>query len=259
MIAALELLGIVLVGMLDGLIHGTMGASGSILIVPALNLVGVPIKAAIGTSLFVDVIGSVVVAYTYNQYKNVDFRQGFWLTIGVVVGAQIGSTIGSTLPNFNLETIYTIFLIISGIFFWRSKGEIKSLVSYRGFNLGSSTQQAGITIFIGLILGCISILFGGGGGTWIFMALLFVFGLPAHKAVGTSAYVQVVNALSGAIGYAIRDHVNIFYALIAIIGVIIGGRFTAKFANRIKIEILSKFIGIIFIILAVIMVSLRFF
>ena len=253
-----ELLGIVLVGMFDGVIVGTMGASGGILIVPLLNLVGVPIKAAIGTSLAVDVMGSSVVAYTYNQYKNVDFRQGLWLIVGVVVGAQIGSAVGSTLPSLGLETLYSILLFIGGIFFWRIKGQINSLVSYKGFTIRSSKMQVVVNTLIGLVLGCVSVLFGGGGGVLIFMALVFVFGFTVQKAVGTSALVQVVNALSGAIGYAIRDHVNIFYALIAMIGVIIGGRFTAKYANRIKIEFMSKIIGIIFVILAVIMISLRF-
>lgn len=252
------LLGIALVGILDGVIAGTMGASGCMLIVPVLSLVGVEIKAAFGTSLLVDTIGSSVVAYTYHQHKNVNVKQiGLWLTIGQVIGAQVGCAFAEMIPSLSLEAAYSIFLIIIGVYMWRRERKTKSSVSHKGVKISSPTLLAVFSALIGLALGPISVLFGGGGGGITLMVLLFVFGFPIHKAVGTSAMVQVAHALSGAVGYATRGHIDIFYGLIVIIGVVIGGRLAAKYANKIKEEKFSKLAGTIFVILGVIMIFLR--
>lgn len=246
-----------LVGVLDGIIDGLTGASGGMLNVPILNLLGVPIKAAIGTSLAVDVIGDVVVAYTYNEHKNIDIKLGVPLMIGTVIGAQIGSALGSALPSFGLESVYAIFLILGGIFFLITKGKIRNLASYKKLNLGSSKIRTLLSIVIGLVIGSFIVILGGGGGMIILLVLLFVFGLPMNKAIGTSVMVEIGSSLSGCLGYSIRGNINLSYGLILMIGITIGGRLTAKYANKIKEKALSELVGIIKITLGVSMIFLK--
>jgi len=248
---------ILLIGALDGVIDAFVGASGGMINVPFLNLIGVPIKAAIGTSLAVDVVGDCVVAYTYNEHKNIDAKIGLSLMIGTVIGAQIGSAVGSALPSFGLEAAYTIFLIVGGIYFWRKKGKIKALTVHKGLSFSSPKISTIVTILIGLAVGSVVVLFGGGGGGMILMVLLFVFGFPMHKAVGTSVMVEAGSSLSGCLGYAIRGHINILYGVVLMVGIIIGGRLAAKYANKVNEETFSKLVGVIFVVLGVLMVLFR--
>ncbi|MBA4384240.1 MAG: sulfite exporter TauE/SafE family protein, partial [Anaerolinea sp.] len=56
----------ILIGLATGLVVGITGASGVLLVVPLLTiLLNVSMHTAVGTSLFVDVITPLVVAYSY--------------------------------------------------------------------------------------------------------------------------------------------------------------------------------------------------
>ena len=67
----------VLIGLHSGAATGLMGASDVLIVVPALTMaLDLPVHVAIGTSLAVDVIASVVVTYTYYRNKNVDSKSG---------------------------------------------------------------------------------------------------------------------------------------------------------------------------------------
>jgi len=71
---------------------GLTGASGVVVVVPLLTvLMGFSMHAAIGTSLFVDVITPLFVAWSYYKNGNVDIKSGLWLALGAIVGAQVGS------------------------------------------------------------------------------------------------------------------------------------------------------------------------
>ena len=161
----LEILGIfiLLFGALDGVINAFIGASGGMINVPLLTLVGIPVKAAIGTSLAVDVIGDLVVAYTYNEYENVDFKTALPLMIGTIVGPQIGSAVGSSLPSFGLESMYSVFLIVGGIYFWKKKGTKKTVKESKGLKFNSFKTRVAVTGLIGLAIGSVIVIFGGGG------------------------------------------------------------------------------------------------
>jgi uncharacterized membrane protein YfcA len=65
-------------------------------------LFGLPIHTAIGTSLAVDVIVSIIVSIAYLRMGNVELRSGLGLALGAVVGAQVGSRIAKYIPSANL-------------------------------------------------------------------------------------------------------------------------------------------------------------
>ena len=70
---------------------GITGASGVLLVVPLLTiLMGVGMHSAVGTSLFVDVITPLFVAYSYYRRGNVNMKAALWLAIGAILGAQVG-------------------------------------------------------------------------------------------------------------------------------------------------------------------------
>ena len=82
----------ILIGLGTGLVVGITGASGVLLVVPLLTiLMGTSMHTAVGTSLFVDVITPLFVAYSYYRRGNVNLKAALWLAVGAIVGAQAGA------------------------------------------------------------------------------------------------------------------------------------------------------------------------
>lgn len=253
---------VLFLGCIAGIVTGLIGASGVMVVVPALTILGYTTSDAIGASLFIDTIASLVVAWTYYQNKNLNLKQGIWITIGSVGGAQIGSLISPLIPDVGLSSAFSVFLVITALIFW-----------FRGSKVGEpnlngnaiSPQQSRIVkllrsnlivsgLLLGILVGIISGLFGAGGGVMILLILVFVMQYSMHEGIGTSTLIMAFTAASGTLGHAISSNLPLKAAIFGAIGTLIGGRFAARFANKVNEKVLSKVIGGVFVTLAVIMV-----
>jgi len=56
---------LIAIGVVAGALTGLIGASGVMLVVPAFVMLGIATSDAIGASLFIDAVASLVVAWTY--------------------------------------------------------------------------------------------------------------------------------------------------------------------------------------------------
>jgi uncharacterized membrane protein YfcA len=266
---ALSLLGLIALGLCSGGVTGLIGSSGVLIVVPALTLLfGLPIHTAIGTSLEVDVIASIIVSIVYLRMGNVELRSGLGLALGAVVGAQVGSRIAKYIPSANLGRGFGIFLVIIGAGRLSGKGLIgllsfqhspKSMgtkkVSGQNNSIKVGPIQVAASLVLGFLLGIISGIFGAGGGIMFLLTLIVLLKYPLHKAVGTSTLMMTLTALSGAIGYALNGYVSPLAFILVDAGSIVGGRIGAVYANKIPEASLSKIIGIVFIALGIIMIA----
>ena len=253
------------IGLCSGGVTGLIGASGILVVVPALTVVlGLPVHVAIGTSLAVDVIASAAVSYVYYRRGNVELKSGVGLALGAVLGAQVGSRLAAYIPEWRLGRGFSIFLIISGVGFWRRsmgwKLPIPSGTSRRveaDATRGSHVELKRIaaSFVIGFLLGIISGVFGAGGGILFLLTLILLLKYPIHKAIGTSTLIMAVTALSGAIGYAINGYTSLTAAILVGTGAIVGGRVGAIYANKVPEKKLQKITGSIFVILGVLMIT----
>jgi uncharacterized membrane protein YfcA len=265
----LSLLGLIAVGLCSGGVTGLIGASGVLIVVPALTLLfGLPIHTAIGTSLAVDVIASTIVSIVYYEMGNVELRSGIGLALGAVIGAQVGSRIAKYIPSTNLGRGFGIFLVIIGAGRLSGKGLIgllssqhtaKSVDAKKGLGLNDSIKvgpkQVAVSLVLGFLLGIISGIFGAGGGIMFLLTLIVLLKYPLHKAVGTSTLMMALTALSGAIGYALNGYVSPLAFVLVGTGTVVGGRISAVYANKVPEASLSKIIGIVFIALGIIMIA----
>ncbi|MDK2992443.1 MAG: uncharacterized protein PWP48_1676 [Clostridiales bacterium] len=255
---------ILFIGCVAGVVTGLIGASGVMVVVPALVILGYATSDAIGASLFIDTIASLVVAWTYYQNKNLNLKQGIWIAIGSVGGAQIGSLISPLIPDVGLSSAFSIFLVITAVIFWfkGAKGGAPDL------NNNVATQQSSILkllrsnviisgLLLGILVGIISGLLGAGGGVMILLILVFVMQYSMHEGIGTSTLIMAFTAASGTIGHAISSNLPLKAAIYGAIGTLIGGRFAARFANKVNEKVLSKVVGGVFGVLAVIMLIAR--
>lgn len=109
---------ILLEGTVVGVLTGLVGAGGGFLIIPALVLLAkMPMKLAVGTSLFI-IAAKSLIGFT-GDLKNAD--QIDWTLLSVftllsVIGIFIGILLSKKIPGEKLKTAFGWFVLIMGIY-----------------------------------------------------------------------------------------------------------------------------------------------
>lgn len=245
------------IGVITGGITSLIGASGVMVIVPVLTMFyHVNAHTAIGTSLFVDVIASLTVSYTYFKNGNIEIKSGIWIAVSSIIGAQLGALFASQIKEGPLSAFFGVFLIVSGVAFLvksykkesdPQESQKKTLRFKKGW------QQIVSSIVIGVGIGILSGLFGAGGGVMILLALIVILSYPLHKAIGTSTLIMAMTALSSTIGYASRGNIDLPLGCFLSAGAVIGGILGARYANKVNEKTLQQVVSVCFMGLGVIM------
>lgn len=122
----------IIIGIVTGGITSLIGASGVMIIVPILTIFfKVSVHTAIGTSLFVDVIASLTVSYSYYKNGNIEIKSGMWIAFTSILGAQLGALFANNIEEGNLSSGFAIVLIAAGLSMFR-KGYGKKKDSLEG-------------------------------------------------------------------------------------------------------------------------------
>lgn len=253
--------GLLLVGFVTGLTTGVTGASGVAVIVPLLSLLlGVQVHEAIGISLLVDIIASLVIATTYYRHGHLRLGSGIWIGAGSIVGAQIGALFADYIPESDLGALFGVFTFLTGVFMWRRR-KGGGLSSARADRLMAGIQllpDIPIAVVLGGFIGVLTGLIGAGGGLMILLVLVFLLDFELHTAVGTSTLIMAVTATSGVVGYALQDNVDLWNGLVAGGGAAVGGLVSAFFANHIPEEGLKRIISLFFLTFGLTMIVVYF-
>ncbi|MBD2210066.1 sulfite exporter TauE/SafE family protein [Calothrix sp. FACHB-156] len=107
-------------------------------------------------------------------------------------------------------------------------------------------------LLIGLVAGLAGGMFGIGGGAIMVPAMVLLIGLDQKFATGTSIAAQILPiGILGAAVYYRNGQLNIKYAVIIAVGLVIGNLFGALFANQpfISSETMKKLYGIFLLLL----------
>ncbi|HWK59235.1 MAG TPA: sulfite exporter TauE/SafE family protein [Parapedobacter sp.] len=100
-----------------GLVTGLLGAGGGFLIIPALVLLAkTPMRVAIGTSLFIVTINSLVGFVGDIGHVYIDWPFLFTMLAITVCGVLIGSAIGRRIPGERLRAGFGWFVLTMGIY-----------------------------------------------------------------------------------------------------------------------------------------------
>lgn len=106
-------------------------------------------------------------------------------------------------------------------------------------------------IFIGLVAGLVSGLFGVGGGILIVPALVFFLNFSQQKAQGTSlALLLLPVGLFGVLEYYKNSNIDFNATLWIALGFLLGGFLGAKLCNQLDPKLLSKLFALFLMIIA---------
>ena len=108
---------IVAEGGVVGLVTGMVGAGGGFLVVPALVLLGgLPMSAAVGTSLLVIAMKSFAGLGGYLASVQIDWGLAAAVTAAAVVGSLVGGTLTGRIPADTLRRGFGWFVVVMGVF-----------------------------------------------------------------------------------------------------------------------------------------------
>ena len=109
---------ITLQGLIIGVVAGTVGAGGGFLIIPALVLlVRMPMKMAIGTSLFIVAVQSLI-GFTGDllQDHQMDWNLLLLFTLFSIIGIFIGNYLSKKISGDKLKVGFGWFVLVMGIY-----------------------------------------------------------------------------------------------------------------------------------------------
>lgn len=100
-----------------GLATGMLGAGGGFLLIPTLVLlVGLPMKEAVGTSLLIIALNSLIGFTGDIGHFNIDWLLLLRITAIAIVGIFIGSYIGKSIDGSKLKKGFGWFVLVMGIY-----------------------------------------------------------------------------------------------------------------------------------------------
>lgn len=108
-----QLFFLLIIGLIAGLVSGTMGVGGGVVIVPALVFfMGFTQHQAQGTSL-VMMVPPIVAAGAYNYYKagHVNLKFALILMVAFIVGSYLGSLFSVHISGRVLRKIFGFFML----------------------------------------------------------------------------------------------------------------------------------------------------
>ena len=256
----MEIFLVLLVGCFSGMITGLTGASGVMVVVPLITILfRFPIHEAIGTSLVVDVLTSLMISVTYFKNDNIALKAAGWVAISSVAMAQIGARFSDKIPERGLDSGFSFVLIVLALIIWRT-GIKRDKLQVAPFNLAdykSPLWRLVLSVVLAGGSGFLTGFIGAGGGTNILLILLFVNKFPMHKALGTSILIMSFTALSGVIGHASFGNVNILTGITLAFSAILTGIYCARFTSRISEKALSRLMSGVYLILGVVMMFIN--
>ncbi len=239
------------------------GIGGAILFAPFFMLVlKLDPLIALGAGLVIEFFGFSSGVIGYWRKKEIDFGIVRKIIVFTVPATMIGVILGRIVPAFILQVMLVLLLVYLAYQFLVAGKECLPK-DPRCTGVGGVTGRRVLTpiikltsFFGGLLVGMIS----AGLGEMSELNFLKKMKLPVAAASATSVFLVAVSAAVGSSFHAYflfrEGNVSIFTDVISILvftvpGVIVGAQVGVFLANVIKAPIMGRFIGVLFLILAV--------
>jgi uncharacterized membrane protein YfcA len=239
---------ITLMALLAGILIGTIGIGGVIL-VPLLSFVlkidlHIAMSASSLSFLFPGIVGTI----TYAKKGSIVWEAVFWLTVGIIPAALLGARV-----NTNLNTDVLV-LIVAG------------LIAFSGINVFINRQNESgmipelrrvLLIFIGALVGFGSSLTGMGGPV-LLIPILITLHYPALITIGISQAIQLPIAVFAVISFWLYGQIDLGLGLHLGIAQAVGVYIGAQIAHRLPVFQLRRLVAIALIGVGAMMIWLIF-
>ncbi|AXR77337.1 sulfite exporter TauE/SafE family protein [Natrarchaeobaculum sulfurireducens] len=134
-----------------GLVSGLIGVGGGFMRMPAIYyLIGTPLTAAVGTSLFAGLFSGAFGTFTYGASGSVDLAVVGTLLVGSAMGARIGSAATTIVEEDDVIIYFGIMMVLAsaGI----ALSELANWLGTDALDVLSVVLLVGSSFFVGLMI-----------------------------------------------------------------------------------------------------------
>jgi uncharacterized protein len=252
-----------ILGAVSGILAGLFGIGGGVVLVPSFIVLFEWQKTfpeelithmAVATSLACIVFSSLSAMWSHHQKRAVMWEVVVRLTPGIVLGSALGVWFASLLPALHLKGLIAFFLIVIAF----------KMLKKIDFNMNEvrSTPSFYSVFVSGSLIGCLSAVFGIGGGS-LTVPYLQHLRIVMQKAVATSAAcgfpIAFISTLVNIFMH--RTHGNLpdyalgYVYLPALLGVVcvnmVGAKIGVFFAHQIDAQALKKYFAYFLLVVGV--------
>lgn len=134
-----------------GVVSGFLGVGGGFIRMPAIYyLIGVPLAAAVGTSLFGALMSGAVGAFSYGLSGVIDMGVVTALLVGSALGARIGSAATAYVDEDDVTIYFGVMLLLASVAV--GFGELGSWLDVPIFESVSFVLLVGSAVFVTLVI-----------------------------------------------------------------------------------------------------------
>ncbi len=247
---------LLMISLIASVVGSICGVGGGVFMKPVLDMTGI---ASVSTASFLS--SMTVLAMTgYTTIKNLTSKEKS-LELTTVVPLALGAAVGGVVGKYSFE------MIKRGLPYADRIGAIQA-VCLGVVALGTAIytlkkkqirtmhiKSRGVSLLIGVLLGCMSSFLGIGGGPIDLVVLLFFFSMETKIAAQNSLFVILFSQLFS-LGYSVASgsvpEFSPVALLLMIIGGIGGGMIGRKISKKISSEVVDKlFIGLLVVIILI--------
>ncbi|MBD0413277.1 sulfite exporter TauE/SafE family protein [Oryzicola mucosus] len=260
-----------------GFLSGMFGVGGGFLITPLLIFYNIPPAIAVATGANQVIASSFSGALAHLKRKTIDFKLGSMLLVGGIVGSTAGAVVFALLRRVGQLDLFISLLYVGllgavgGLMLIESVNAIRASRSTAAPTLKKSGQHNWIhrlpfkmrfrasKLFVSVIpvlgigagIGFLSAIMGVGGGFIMIPALIYLLKVPTNVVVGTSLFqIIVVSAYTTMIHATTNQTVDIFLALVLMVGGVAGAQYGAKAGQKLRGEQLRALLALLVLAVA---------
>jgi uncharacterized membrane protein YfcA len=261
-----------------GFLSGLFGVGGGFLLTPLLIFSGIPPVVSVATVAPQIVASSASAALSYWRRRLIDLKLATVLLIAGILGSGLGVLVFNALrAGGQLDLIvslsYVTFLgLVGGLMLTES---VQAMINARRgrptplrrpgqhnwvhglpFKMRFKKSRLYVSVIpiavLGTIIGFLGALLGIGGGFIMVPALIYLLRVPTNVVIGTSLIQILATMAVATVLHAVSDaSVDIFLAIILMVGGVIGAQFGARIGQNIRGDQLRALLGLLVIAVAV--------
>jgi len=247
---ALELLGLVALGLVVGAYGTVIGAGGGFVLVPVLLFLypGYGPERITAISLAVVCANASSGSVAYARQRRIDYLTGAIFVLASVPGVISGAIVVHYVPKRVFSVLFGVMLLVIAAVSVRGRSaSVRPPERGKGVLVRTLDDPEGRTyvfaykvwqgVLISLVVGFISSLFGIGGGVIHVPAMIILLHIPVPYAVATSHFVLAFMSGGGSIVHLIDGSLRggqLVKAGALAVGAIPGAQIGAQISHRIK-------------------------
>jgi hypothetical protein len=250
-------IGFLLLGICAGILSGLFGIGGGIVMVPSLiAFFGMEILDANATSLAAMLLPvGFFGVMAYYKAGMVNVKESLWISVGLFLGSFVGGEFAVNISDAILAKLYAGILLYIALSYFDILSYFKKKKEPQSIQTPNKSKPIWAFILVGIAAGIFGGLFGKGGGLIIVPLLIGLFHYDAKSASATSlTAMQLPVGLPSVIIYAHEGHLNLIFATLIALGIVIGVFFGSKAGIKLPSAVFKKVYAFFLLGVAVFMV-----